>query len=125
MYKILNLDQQLDLKGLEEYLNFLLDILKQYKQDWEISTDEIQEFNNELSRCKSIVNSSNYIPGEIKDAVNNLSYNVSLKFSIKKWLRYLIFWDAAAFRLNQLEDKSEIEGLEYDLNKILNQIIIS
>jgi len=125
MNKILNFDQQLDLKGLEEYLNFLLDIISQYKQDWEISVDEIQEFNVELNRFKNMVNSSNYIPGHIKDKVNNISYNVSVKSKIKKWLRYLIFWDVTAFRLNQMEDKSEFDGIEYDLNKILNQIIIS
>ena len=125
MNKVLNRDQQLDLNGLEDYLRFFLETIEGYKQDWEISSDEIQRFNNELNRFKDIVNSSSYIPGEIKDAVNNISYNNSKWSSIKKWLRYLFLWDGDAYRLYQLEKKSEFEGVEYEINKILNQIIIT
>jgi hypothetical protein len=125
MNKVLNQDQQLDFQGLEEYLKFFLDTIEEYKQDWEISADEIQRFNNELNRFKNIVNSSSYIPGEIKDAVNNISYNNSIWSTFKKWLRFVFLWEVDAYRLYQLEKKSEFEAVEYDLNKLLNQIIIS
>jgi hypothetical protein len=125
MNKVLNQDQQLDFQGLEEYLKFFLDTIEEYKQDWEISADEIQRFNNELNRFKNIVNSSSYIPGEIKDAVNNISYNNSKWSAVKKWLRYVFLWRSDAYKLFQLDKKSEFETVEYDLNKLLNQIIIS
>jgi hypothetical protein len=125
MNKVLNRDQQLDFDGLEDYLRFFLDTIEEYKHDWEISTDEIQRFNNELNRFKDIVNSSSYIPGEIKDAVNNISYNVGKKSIFKKWLRYVFLWRSDAYRLYHLEKKAEFETLEYDLNKILNLITIT
>jgi hypothetical protein len=125
MNKVLNPDQQLDLNGLEDYLRFFLDTIEGYKQDWEISSDEIQRFNNELNRFKDIVNSSSYIPGEIKDAVNNISYNNSIWPAVKKWSRSLFLWDGDAYKSYHLEKKSEFEAVEYDLNKILNQITIT
>ncbi|HSR17196.1 MAG TPA: hypothetical protein VLM39_03795 [Ignavibacteriaceae bacterium] len=47
------------------------------------------------------------------------------KAKVSKYiLRYLFRWDAAAYRLNQIEDKDIIETIGYDKRKILTQIIL-
>jgi hypothetical protein len=116
----------LDLEKLKEYLLYLLKILNSYKRDWEITEDEYNLFRNELTRFKQLSNNSTHIPEEIKSDIALLSFREDVKrHKLKRFMRYLFLWDAAAYRANQVEDKGKIEDVESSLNKILNKIILS
>lgn len=126
MDRFSNTYQSFDSHKLKEYLQFLLNELNRYKEDWEISRDELTIFKSEFNRFKEIVSLSNNLSIELKDAISRIIYKENIKSKyLKKILRYIFLWDAATFKLNQLEDKAAIETLEYDIRKILNKLILT
>jgi len=126
MDRFSNTYQNIDSHKLKEYFRFLLNELNRYKEDWEISKDELTIFKSEFNRFKEIVSLSNNLSTDLKAAISRITYKESIKPKyFKKILRYIILWDATAFQLNQLEDKAAIETLEYDIRKILNKLMLT
>lgn len=115
--------QDINTKWVVEYLHFLLSEISRIKLDWEISEDEIELFNNELSRFKKIaVESENLSPGVIK-MINKLELIKSTKhIQFRLRFKFNSSHDSERDRLNNLRAKQNIESLEEDLKRILNQI---
>ena len=112
-------NEKLGLPNVEKYLRFLLIELNRYKTDWEISKDEFDSFKIEFLRFKQIVNNSYSLPEQLKEDINKITFYQ--KSRTKSILRYVFLWDADAFRKNQLDDKSKIELMEYDIKSVLSK----
>ena len=112
-------NEKLGLPNVEKYLRFLLIELNRYKTDWEISKDEFDSFKIEFLRFKQIVNNSYSLPEQLKEDINKITFYQTSR--TKSNLRYVFLWDADAFRKNQLDDKSKIELMEYDIKSVLSK----
>lgn len=116
---------ELDIPKLKEYILYLLGELNRYKENWEITKDEYNLFNNELLKFKGVVNSSNLIPIDIKELIINIKFQGKTKTrTLKDFFRYLFLWDATAYRLNQLDDKEIIDNIESDIKNVLAKVLI-
>ena len=108
----------MDLNKTLEYVAFLITEIENYNQDWTIEFPEIQKFLIEFEKFKKLTQSSIDIPYEIREKILKISFPYNpfwMKF--KATMRYLIYWDASAYRMNQIDGKRLMEGY---LNQLLS-----
>jgi hypothetical protein len=108
----------MDLNKTLEYVDFLISEIEDYNQDWTIEFPEIQKFLIEFEKFKKLTQSSIDIPYEIREKILKISFSYNpfwMKF--KATMRYLIYLDASAYRMNQIDGKRLMEGY-------LNQLLI-
>ena len=108
----------MDLNKTLEYVDFLITEIENYNQDWTIEFPEIQKFLIEFEKFKKLTQSSIDIPYEIREKILKISFSYNpfwMKF--KATMRYLIYWDASAYRMNQIDGKRLMEGY---LNQLLS-----
>ena len=108
----------MDLNKTLEYVDFLITEIENYNQDWTIEFPEIQKFLIEFEKFKKLTQSSIDIPYEIREKILKISFSYNpfwMKF--KATMRYLIYWDAFAYRINQIDGKRLMEGY---LNQLLS-----
>ena len=108
----------MDLNKTLEYVDFLITQIENYNQDWTIEFPEIQKFLIEFEKFKKLTQSSIDIPYEIREKILKISFSYNpfwMKF--KATMRYLIYWDASAYRMNQIDGKRLMEGY---LNQLLS-----
>jgi len=118
-------NRQLDLEKLKEYLLYLEGELTKYEEDWEITKNEFQAFKVEYKRFQELVKSSNKIPDKIKGSISELTFKGKTNTNkLIGLLRYIYLWDAAAYRLNQLDDKEIIENMRAEIDRIKYQVIL-
>jgi len=58
-------DEKSELFKVLEYLKFLLNEIDKFKDDYEITEEEINTFKNEIVRFKKLAQSNNKLPDEI------------------------------------------------------------
>ena len=108
----------MDLNKTLEYVDFLITEIENYNQDQTIEFPEIQKFLIEFEKFKKLTQSSIDIPYEIREKILKISFSYNpfwMKF--KATMRYLIYWDASAYRMNQIDGKRLMEGY---LNQLLS-----
>ena len=108
----------MDLNKTIEYVDFLIAEIENYNQDWSIEYPEIEKFLIEFEKFKKLAQASIDIPYEIREKISKMSFSYHpFWMKIKALLRYLIFLDAAAYRMNQVDGKHFMEGY---LNQVLS-----
>ncbi len=112
----------LTLEQLDDYLKFLYEQLKEFKNDYCINEKELNQFNIELAKLKEHVLKSIYIPKSIKERINQLEiFDYSRLSNIEKTKKGIIdfisrhsYYDQES-ESNAVVSSREIEYIEYFL----------
>ncbi|MFC2119628.1 hypothetical protein ACFLQ4_01015 [Bacteroidota bacterium] len=108
-----------------EYVKFLLNEIDKFKDDYEITEEEINTFKNEIVRFKKLAQSNNKLPDEVITDILNLKFDPhSAKRKLKFYIRFKKWrekeFENSAHQLNE----EIIENVKYDLNKIFHKVLL-
>ena len=115
----------IDILKAEEFIVFLLNRIEDYKKDWYISDNEVQELINELDNFKNYIEVSPLIPGKIKERILNLNLNTKQKISkAQRYFDVILDYERTDNSLIQAERKEAFDILENELQNIYRLLLL-
>ncbi len=113
----------IDLEKTEEFINFLLKQIEEFKEDWYIENQEMQSINNELQNFKTYIENSPLVPYNIKSRIIDIEFKFDeVKQSRKQFFMNFLrprYSDEAA---DSYKFKQRLDTLKIDLKNILRLI---